>query len=327
MRPVVMLVGVAVVAVVVVGAVHGDRAPAMEEGPASEAPDRTVEHGRQHIFVERDDGIARLLKPNISTMTDGPSWDPVRVRTNAHGLRDEPVQDDDAETLTVLVLGDSFTFGTGVPAEQRYTELVETRLRLRYDRPVQVISAGIPSWGVENYYQYLRGPGLAMEPDIVVTAFIRNDRFSLRELEEMYDEAGERTDDQEEYLRAFERRKQERIKDTSLEERGFSRLYDIHDLAIQHGVTDRYYALDAIWHPETLTYLEEWEQETGHRVHWSPAVFRAHWGHTPGNVSLTSQYRISDTNADPSAAGHRLLAGPLYRMLVEAIEGGDRDTL
>lgn len=282
--------------------------------PTDPRPD--VEYGRDHIFVERDDGIGRLLRPNISTLTDGSSWDPVRVRTNAEGLRDAPIPPRREDELRVLVIGDSFTFGTGIRPQDRYSELVQTRLRLRYQRPVTVITAGIPTWGMKNYYHFLRERGLDYEPDIVVVGFISNDRWSYRQMRQLY--AATRPNATSEAIE-FYRAAQQRMQDTTAAERGFRYLDRIDTLLEHHDIPPVYYALDLIREDETVAYLRGWEQQSGHRILHAPRLFTRYWPIKFQDRSYASPYRISATNGDPSRAGHALLAGPLYRRLVWTI--------
>ena len=64
------------------------------------------------------------------------------VQTNAWGHRDEAVeQTAPAETLRVLVLGDSISFGHGVKAEESWPELLEA-LVSRPGRRVEVVCSG-----------------------------------------------------------------------------------------------------------------------------------------------------------------------------------------
>ncbi|NNE42927.1 MAG: hypothetical protein HKN12_01850, partial [Gemmatimonadetes bacterium] len=68
-------------------------------------------------------------------------------RTNAWGLRNPPV-DPGAEGVTrLLVIGDSFAFGWGVPAEDAFPRRLEELLRERHpDRRIEVVNAGIPGF-------------------------------------------------------------------------------------------------------------------------------------------------------------------------------------
>jgi lysophospholipase L1-like esterase len=73
----------------------------------------------------------------------------------------------------VLVIGDSFTFGNAVRAEDRFSDLLAARLAAR-DR-VRVINASAGGWDLENYLPFLHEEGLGYDPDILVLALYIND--------------------------------------------------------------------------------------------------------------------------------------------------------
>ena len=71
-----------------------------------------------------------------------PEGNRVAYRLNGFGFRDGPVADWlNAEGYRILVVGDSFTFGEGVRAEDRFTEVLEAELRRSLGREVHVLNA------------------------------------------------------------------------------------------------------------------------------------------------------------------------------------------
>jgi lysophospholipase L1-like esterase len=70
------------------------------------------------------------------------------------------------------MLGDSRTFGWGLPEEATYARLVEQGLREKVPagRPVEVINAGVNAWSYSQMLVFLRERALAWEPDAVVLA-------------------------------------------------------------------------------------------------------------------------------------------------------------
>ena len=63
----------------------------------------------------------------------------MEIATNSWGLRDD--EPDPAATLRILAIGDSFTFGWGVAAHERYTELLEAELSaLLPDERVEILT-------------------------------------------------------------------------------------------------------------------------------------------------------------------------------------------
>ncbi len=80
--------------------------------------------------------------------------------------------------VRVLGLGDSFTFGTGVPMEATFLKTVEDRLNHgRAGSVVEVLNFSIPSNGPRDTLRILRRVGLAVGPDAVVHHFYVGNDF------------------------------------------------------------------------------------------------------------------------------------------------------
>jgi hypothetical protein len=67
----------------------------------------------------------------------------------------------------ILFLGDSQTFGEGVPYGSRFSDLIEKEIDNVYS-----INAGMPGYGVHQMYRYLECSGLNLKPNLVVCAII-----------------------------------------------------------------------------------------------------------------------------------------------------------
>lgn len=101
-----------------------------------------------------------------------------RIVINSLGLRDVEVsQKKPPGTLRVLCLGDSYTFGTGVAAEETYPKQLEALMRRRWPhRRVEVLNFGIPGFNTAQEAVALRERALLFEPDVIVLAFtVAND--------------------------------------------------------------------------------------------------------------------------------------------------------
>jgi hypothetical protein len=93
------------------------------------------------------------------------------------GLRDkEYVIPKPEDTLRVLVLGDSVTYGTDVPAEVTFPKVLEQELEPK----VEVINTGVPGYTAYNEWQYYLSEGHAFQSDLVVVAFVLNDVVNPR---------------------------------------------------------------------------------------------------------------------------------------------------
>jgi lysophospholipase L1-like esterase len=103
----------------------------------------------------------------------------VAVAVNALGMRGaEPPPVKQAGTARILLLGDSFAFGWGVEQEATFGAWLERRLSERVG-PVEVWSAAVPGWSMDQHYLYLRSRGLTLAPDLVLVAMGENDLAEL----------------------------------------------------------------------------------------------------------------------------------------------------
>jgi lysophospholipase L1-like esterase len=110
------------------------------------------------------------LKPNQDCFT---KVDHKPVHVNSLGTRGpEFSPTKPANTLRVLSLGDSKTFGWGLSEPETYSGLIEKQLQeyLGSRQKVEVINAGVNAWSYSQMFAYLRDYGLKYQPDIVVLA-------------------------------------------------------------------------------------------------------------------------------------------------------------
>jgi hypothetical protein len=73
----------------------------------------------------------------------------VRIETNSMGLRDEELSTE-PEGPRLLAIGDSFTVGFGVEAEEAWPEVLEAILRQSWGLDVEVANAGVSGYSLEQ---------------------------------------------------------------------------------------------------------------------------------------------------------------------------------
>ena len=103
----------------------------------------------------------------------------VPVAINSYGLRgDEITRPKPAHTLRVLAVGDSITFGYGIPVEDTYVKVLERRLnesppdsKTRYE----VLNGGTLGGSLSDYYHFLTQKAEALQPDVVIIGLDLND--------------------------------------------------------------------------------------------------------------------------------------------------------
>lgn len=114
---------------------------------------------------------------------DRPRWDYfdengcVEYRINSLGLRDDefPLTRPDGE-YRVLAIGDSFTFGLGVAAQDAWPAALERLLTAERGSAVQVINAGFAAGHLPSLYEpWILDEGLTLDPQLVIVGLCLND--------------------------------------------------------------------------------------------------------------------------------------------------------
>lgn len=90
---------------------------------------------------------------------------------NAQGLRESrTIGAPNPDTFRLLCVGDSFTFGMGVDADQTFAHLL-TGSRAADGRQVEGINAGVNGYGTDNEAAWLDTYGWALQPQFVLVGF------------------------------------------------------------------------------------------------------------------------------------------------------------
>jgi lysophospholipase L1-like esterase len=116
-------------------------------------------------------GLAYELRPDIEASSHG-----VPVLVNAHGLRDVPRSvEPSSDVFRIAALGDSFTFGQGVPGERTWPAVLERMLGEIGGRSVEVLNFGVPGYSSRDEAALLEHRVLAFDPDLVIVGYTLND--------------------------------------------------------------------------------------------------------------------------------------------------------
>jgi lysophospholipase L1-like esterase len=99
----------------------------------------------------------------------------VTIATNALGLRERDIGPKEKDELRVLLLGDSITFGYGVPAEQTFGRKLESILKSRIGRPVLTVNAGIGGYNTVQESTFFEDHVGEIDPDVVTLLYLFND--------------------------------------------------------------------------------------------------------------------------------------------------------
>ena len=101
-----------------------------------------------------------------------------RITINSLGLRGKGLEVEKPKNVyRVLVLGDSYTFGSRVNDEETFPFLIEKFLN---DSPllnkrIEVINGGHGAYSTREEYEYLLERGIKLNPDMVIVAWFPND--------------------------------------------------------------------------------------------------------------------------------------------------------
>lgn len=117
----------------------------------------------------------RYRKGVAATRTvDGAPWE---LRANGDRLRAPEGHGAGARApgeFRLLLLGDSFTLGWGLPPDQTFASRLEARLAAE-GRPATVIPAGTEGWSTDQECRWLETRGAAHHPDAVIVLPYAND--------------------------------------------------------------------------------------------------------------------------------------------------------
>ncbi|MFC1976629.1 hypothetical protein ACFLXQ_09535, partial [Chloroflexota bacterium] len=99
------------------------------------------------------------------------------VVNNRFGFRDRNFDvPKPANVCRIMVLGDSFTWGSGLTPEERYTNLVETHLNQTFsDKEFEVVNFAEPGWPTVIERDILRDYKELVAPDLIVVGFVYSD--------------------------------------------------------------------------------------------------------------------------------------------------------
>lgn len=132
-------------------------------------------YARELKTVGRTPGLRFEHRPEQRTRLMG-----VEVTTNSDGLRDRSVSRQSSPgVFRIAVIGDSITFGWGVPQEQTYPQQLEAELnRLRPlgpERTFEVLNFGVGNYNIADAAAMLEHKALSYRPDLVIYGAFIND--------------------------------------------------------------------------------------------------------------------------------------------------------
>ena len=123
--------------------------------------------------------------PNAEVIRKG-----IPTKINSLGLKNKEIDLHKAKNITrILLLGDSFTFGSGLSIEETLSSQLEKRLNIEKNDSieVQVLNFGVSGMNTFQEVTYGLNYGLKFNPDVIIIIWIHNDiemnGYSLQDLE------------------------------------------------------------------------------------------------------------------------------------------------
>ncbi|MEP3274906.1 MAG: GDSL-type esterase/lipase family protein [Stappiaceae bacterium] len=144
---------------------------------------------------QRDKIVGHINQPNAHALITSPEFD-VEYVVNEQGFRDTSLYSPNkpAGVTRVLLLGDSFTFGSGNDYADIWPVLIENQLRDK-GHQIEVIKAGVPGYDTHKEVLYMERLYEELQPDIVIFTFLPNDLFTNTPILEASNEPAQKRDD------------------------------------------------------------------------------------------------------------------------------------
>lgn len=289
---------------------------------------RKIRHGETHRAVIRKETLRTpehsvfqyysLLTPDTQ-VSEQPEWlpEPAVSTYNADGLNDrynyEVARQEN--TLRIIALGDSFTYGHYVNTAESWPEVLEVQMnntaeRCRDVKRVEVLNLGVHGFDIPYLTQRYRDVGSKYQPDLILwfesgTGFTR--LSELEAVETALCEEQLRLEGVEDLSRCWETNKdavQAKYSKQQLDEYiGRYLTHFLQDTESQ-GVPVFFYAFTHLPEQDLHT-LEQWV---------SP------YSNTQVIATVPSIYERQGDLPDghPNTAGHRLIAESIYHNLLES---------
>lgn len=101
----------------------------------------------------------------------------IEIKINSLGFRDrEFTLNKSRDTIRILTLGDSFTYGWGVSQEDTWPKVLEKLSRKEFsNKKIEVLNLGIPGYDIWNVANLISKRVIKFDYDILLISFIEND--------------------------------------------------------------------------------------------------------------------------------------------------------
>jgi hypothetical protein len=132
------------------------------------------------LFIPLNDSILfYILRPNYTVVSDGCAvkLKEFRISINSNNFRDrEYTIEKSNDTIRVIALRDSFTFGWGVDLTDTWPKQLENLLNKKCQKKkFEVLNMGVPGYNTPMEIKFLKLKCIKYLPHIVILAYVGND--------------------------------------------------------------------------------------------------------------------------------------------------------
>ena len=131
----------------------------------------------------------RVMLDEITTTAYGNTYFSERwrerenIKFNSLGYREQEIDFEEKVNISrIVVIGDSFTFGQGIPESHRFSNLIERKLSSN-TRSVEVLNFGISGAGTRDHINTLNKYVIPLNPDIIILQWFINDVDNLKPID------------------------------------------------------------------------------------------------------------------------------------------------
>ena len=133
---------------------------------------RVVDHPLSKPYLRQLTVPSSLLGHTLAPGFEGVGPGELSIKINSQGFRDiEHEWKKEPETFRIIGLGDSFAMGWGIPREKTFLQVLTSDLERKTGRQFEAINAGVPGWGLNHYYFFLKHIGHKYSSDVVIMAY------------------------------------------------------------------------------------------------------------------------------------------------------------
>jgi len=113
---------------------------------------------------------------NYSFITTHRPDDHYEVTFNDRGFRDKNHKKQTSkEVRRIMVMGDSFAGDIMVKFEEAFPNVFGKQINQNLKDSFEVMTVGVPSWGLDQQFRYLRDEGIEYHPDYIFLMVTPND--------------------------------------------------------------------------------------------------------------------------------------------------------